>query len=80
MAIAKEAGVDLTLDDFDRLSRETLQLSELIPSGIYGMEDLDRAGGIPSVMKALKLLLNLDALTITGRLLKRKHNLRQDFG
>ncbi len=70
MAVAKEAGVDLTLDDFDRLSRETPQLSELIPSGIYGMEDLDRAGGIPAVMKALEPLLNLDALTVTGKSLK----------
>jgi len=67
MAIAKEAGVDLSLDDFDRLSRETPQLSELIPSGVYGMDDLDRAGGIPAVMKALEPLLNLDALTVTGR-------------
>jgi len=67
MAVAKEAGVDLTLGDFDRLSRETPQLSELIPSGPYDMEDLDRAGGIPAVMKTLEPLLNLDALTVTGK-------------
>ncbi|HDD40486.1 MAG TPA: dihydroxy-acid dehydratase, partial [Nitrososphaeria archaeon] len=67
MAVAKEAGIDLSLDDFDRLSRETPQLSELIPSGPYDMEDLDRAGGIPAVMKTLEPLLNLDALTVTGK-------------
>jgi len=67
MAIAHEAGVELSLDDFDKLSRETPQLSELIPNGPYGMEDLDKAGGIPAVMKALEPLLHLDALTVTGR-------------
>jgi len=67
MAVANEAGVPLTLEDFDKLSRETPQIAELIPSGEHGMEDLDRAGGIPAVMKTLEPLLNLDALTITGR-------------
>ncbi|MCX8187309.1 MAG: dihydroxy-acid dehydratase [Nitrososphaeria archaeon] len=67
MAVAKEAGVDLALDDFDRLSRETPQLSELIPSGPHDVEDLDRAGGIPAVMKTLEPLLHLDALTVTGK-------------
>ena len=67
MAVAKEAGVDLSLEDFDRLSRETPQISKLIPSGPYCMEDLDRAGGIPAVMSVLKPLLNLDALTVTGK-------------
>ncbi len=67
MAIAREAGVDLRLEDFDRLSRETPQIAELIPSGVYGMDDLDRAGGIPAVMKTIEPLLHLDALTVTGR-------------
>ncbi len=67
MAIAREAGVDLRLEDFDRLSRETPQIAELIPSGVYGMDDLDRAGGIPAVMKTIEPLLHLDAPTVTGR-------------
>ena len=67
MAVANEAGVDLALEDFDRLSRDTPQIAELIPSGAYGMDDLDRAGGIPAVMKTLEPLLNLDALTVTGK-------------
>lgn len=67
MAVANEAGVDLTLDDFDQLSNGTPQLCELIPSGPYDMEDLDRAGGIPAVMKTLGALLHLDALTVTGK-------------
>jgi len=67
LAIAREAGVGLALEDFDRLSRETPQLSHMVPSGPYDMEDLDRAGGIPAVMKTLEPLLNLDALTVTGK-------------
>ncbi len=69
MAVAHEAGVDLRLDDFDRLSRETPQIAELIPSGPYGVDDLDKAGGIPAVMKTLEPLLHLDALTVTGKTL-----------
>ncbi|MEM1655586.1 MAG: dihydroxy-acid dehydratase [Nitrososphaerota archaeon] len=67
MAVAREAGVDLELEDFDRLSRETPQIAELIPSGPHGMDDLDRAGGVPAVMKTLEPLLHLDALTVTGK-------------
>ncbi len=67
MAVAEEAGIDLELEDFDRLSRETPQIAEIIPSGPYGVDDLDRAGGIPAVMKTLEPLLHLDALTVTGR-------------
>lgn len=67
MAVAREAGVDLELEDFDRLSRDTPQIAELIPSGPHGVDDLDRAGGIPAVMKTLEPLLNLDALTVTGK-------------
>jgi len=67
MAVAREAGVDLELEDFDRLSRETPQIAELIPSGPHGMDDFDKAGGVPAVMKTLEPLLNLDALTVTGK-------------
>lgn len=52
-AIAHEAGVKLTLDDFNTIAGETPQLSKLSPSGKYFIEDLHAAGGIPAVMKRL---------------------------
>ena len=65
-AIAHEADVDITLDDFDRLSRETPQLTSLRPGGEYMMEDLDVAGGIPAVLKNLAPLLNTGCLNAGG--------------
>ncbi len=53
LAIAREAGVDLELEAFDRISRETPHLCSLRPGGDYMMEDLDAAGGIPAVFKRL---------------------------
>jgi len=50
LAIANEAGVDLPLEDFDRLGRETPQLASMNPGGIHFMEDLDAAGGVPAVL------------------------------
>ncbi len=58
LAIAHEANVDVTLDDFDRLSKETPQILKLRPSGDHFMEDLEFAGGIPAVLHALKSKLN----------------------
>ena len=52
-AVAHEAGVKLTLDDFNTIAGETPQLSKLSPSGKYFIEDLHAAGGIPAVMKRL---------------------------
>ncbi len=66
-AIAAEFGIDLDLDRFDRLSRETPHLVNLRPGGPHHILDLDRAGGIPAVMSRLRSRLNLDALTVTGR-------------
>ncbi len=68
LAIANEAGVDLTLDDFDRISRRVPHLGDLSPFGRYHMVDLDRIGGVPAVMSALldAGLLDGDALTVTG--------------
>jgi dihydroxy-acid dehydratase len=66
-AIAHAAEVDVTLDDFDRLSRETPQLTSLRPGGDLMMEDLEWAGGIPAVLKNLLSLLNEDCLTVDGR-------------
>ena len=69
LAIAREAQVELELDDFDRISRRTPHLGDLKPFGRYHMVDLDRAGGVPLVLRALldEGLLDGDALTITGK-------------
>jgi dihydroxy-acid dehydratase len=66
-AIAKEAGVPLPLKAFDEIGRRTPHLCSMIPSGPYAMEDLNAAGGIPAVMQELSQMLNLDALTVTGK-------------
>ncbi|MDD5194928.1 MAG: dihydroxy-acid dehydratase [Candidatus Omnitrophica bacterium] len=58
MAIAHEAKVHLNLKDFDRISKETPNISKLEPAGDYYMEDLDCAGGIPAVLKRLEASLN----------------------
>src|SRR5512137_2792393 len=67
MAIAAEFGLNLDLDRFDQLSRETPHLVNLRPGGPYHILDLDRAGGIPAVMNRLASMLNLDVLTVTGK-------------
>jgi dihydroxy-acid dehydratase len=69
LAIANEAEVDLDLDDFVRIGREVPHLGDLKPFGKYVMNDVDRVGGVPVVMKALldAGLLNGDCLTVTGR-------------
>jgi dihydroxy-acid dehydratase len=69
LAIAHEAGVELALDDFDRISREVPHLVDVRPAGRFVMQDLDRVGGVPVVMKELlgAGLLNGDCLTVTGK-------------
>jgi dihydroxy-acid dehydratase len=69
LAIAKEAGVELSIDDFDRISERTPLLCDLKPGGQYVATDLYEAGGVPLVMKRLKDagLLHADAPTVTGR-------------
>ncbi len=69
MAIAKEAGVEITLKDFDRISRTTPHISNLRPAGDYFMEDLDYAGGIPAVLKRLLPKLK-DNITVSGKSIK----------
>jgi dihydroxy-acid dehydratase len=71
LAIAHEAGVDLTLDDFNRIGDKTPHLADVKPFGRYVMTDIDRIGGVPVVMKALldAGLLHGDCLTVTGRTL-----------
>ena len=69
LAIAHEAGVPLELDDFDRISRAVPHLVDVRPAGRFVMQDLDRVGGVPVVMRELldAGLLNGDAITVTGR-------------
>ena len=72
LAIAGRAGVTLTLDDFDRISRETPFIADIKPSGQHLMEDFYYAGGLPCVMKELLPLLHGDALTVSGRTIERE--------
>lgn len=65
-AIAHEAGITLPLEIFDELSRKTPHITNMIPGGVYYMEDLDAAGGIPAVLKRLKPMLNANP-TVSGK-------------
>jgi len=68
-AVARRIGVDLDLDDFDRLGRGVHTLVNLMPSGKYLMEDFYYAGGLPAVLRELgeNNLLHRDALTVNGK-------------
>lgn len=72
-AIAHEAGVDLSLDLFDEISRKARYITKMSPGGSYHMQDLDEAGGISAVMKELTKigLIHTDCLTVTGPLKDR---------
>ena len=69
LAVAREAGVDLDLEDFDRISRRTPLLADMKPWGRYNAPDLAAAGGIALVLQRLREagLLHADALTVSGR-------------
>ena len=69
LAIATEAEVDLTLDDFDRVGRRVPHIADTKPHGRYHMVDIDRIGGVPVVLQELLQagLLHGDCLTVTGR-------------
>ena len=69
MAIANEAGVPLSLEDFERISASTPYIADMKPAGRYVMADLSRYGGIALVMKRLLNagLLHGDAMTVTGK-------------
>ena len=69
LAMAHEAKIDLTIDDFNRIGDKTPHLADVKPFGKYVMNDLDKIGGIPVVMKALldAGLIHGDALTVTGK-------------
>jgi dihydroxy-acid dehydratase len=66
-AIAHDAGVDITIADFDRLSRVTPQLTHLEPASETVMEDIEFSGGLPAVMKNLAPLLHQDCVSVSGR-------------
>ena len=72
LAIAKAAGVDFTLDDFQKISDTTPFLADLKPSGKYLMEDLHRVGGTPAVLKFMleNGMLHGDCMTVTGKTLE----------
>ena len=72
-AIAHEAGVNLSLDLFDEISRKARYITKMSPGGSYHMQDLDEAGGISAVMKELTKigLIHTDCLTVTGPLKDR---------
>jgi dihydroxy-acid dehydratase len=69
LAIANEAGVDLDLDDFNRIAARVPHIADMKPGGKFHMSDLDRIGGVPVVLKHLleEGLLHGDEVTVTGR-------------
>jgi dihydroxy-acid dehydratase len=66
-AIASEAGISFPLEKINKINQQTPYLCKLSPAGENHIEDLDRAGGIPAVMKEVKDLLHLDLMTVTGK-------------
>ncbi len=74
-AIAASAGVELTLEDFDRISEKVPHLCALAPSGPYHMEDLNKAGGVMAIIKEISKLgvINKEVITITGKNLEESY-------
>jgi len=68
-AIAAELGFEVDIEIFDKLSRETPFICDVIPSGKHSFRDFDRAGGLPAVLKEISPLLKLDVKTVTGKTL-----------
>ncbi|MFF7791562.1 dihydroxy-acid dehydratase [Streptomyces sp. NPDC007991] len=67
LAVAGRLGIDLSLDDFDRIGSRVPVLVDLQPAGRFLMEDFHRAGGLLAVLREVRDLLDPDALTVTGR-------------
>ncbi len=69
LAIAHEAGVELTMDDFDAVSRRTPVIASMRPSGLFVMSELDKVGGVPVILRELLSagLIDGDAMTVNGR-------------
>ena len=70
-AMAGRLGIAVDLDGFDRMGRKTPVLVDLKPTGQHYMEDLEKAGGLPTILRELKPLMKLNALTVTGKTLGR---------
>ena len=72
LALSREAGVKLELDDFERIRKKVPHIADLRPGGRYVMADLDTVGGVPLIMKKLleKKMLHPGCLTITGKSVK----------
>ncbi len=70
-AIAHEAGIELTLKGFNQISDRTPHICNMAPAGPFHMEDLDRAGGVSSILKTLegKQLIHSNTITVTGKTL-----------
>ena len=67
LALAGRCGIELKLEDFDQLSRDTPLLVDLAPSGRFLMEDFDYAGGMPAVLHRIADLLHRDSPTVSGQ-------------
>ena len=67
--IAREAGVEITIDDFDRIHRQVPVLANVKTTGRYPVEYFWYAGGVPAIMLELRDMLHLDCLTVTGKTL-----------
>lgn len=68
-AIARELGIDLPIEIFDKIAKETPNICKLLPAGKHEMLDLHQAGGIPAVLNRIKALLN-DGITVSGPTIK----------
>jgi dihydroxy-acid dehydratase len=73
LAIASESRVKLTYDDFERVRKKVPHIADLKPGGMYVMNDLDKVGGVPLMLKKLldKKLLHEDVMTVTGKTMKQ---------
>src|SRR5215467_2557608 len=67
--IAREAGVEVTIDDFDRIHRDVPVLADVMTTGRYPAEYFWYAGGVPALMLQVRDLLHLDCITVTGKTL-----------
>jgi dihydroxy-acid dehydratase len=77
-AIAHDAGLRLPLEAFDRLSKKTPHITDMLPGGKNYLEDLDYAGGIPAVLKRLGKMLN-DTATVNGKTIRQIANEAEIF-
>lgn len=76
LAISNEAGVDLHLEDFNRIADKVPHIADMTPGGKFHMSDLDKVGGIPGVLKHLldNGMLNGDCMTVTGKTMAENLN------